>query len=255
MSFAEAPRWTTEGQDWPNRDASRFVAAEGLRWHVQLAGAGPALLLLHGTAGATHSWAGLLPLLAARFRVIAPDLPGHGFTAAPPPEGLSLAGMARLVHGLLRELRLAPEAIIGHSAGAAIALEMCLRGFVAPRRIVSLNGALLPFGGLAGQLFAPLAQMLVRVPLVPWMLAQQARDPRVVARVLAGTGSAVAAETLGHYAALLKTRRHVAAALGMMAGWDLHDLQRRLPRLRRVLLRAVRRRGPGRGRRAAAHLR
>ena len=80
---ASAPAWADLRPLWPNRESSRFVDCDGLRWHVQRAGRGPDLLLLHGTGSATHSWAGLLPRLATRFRVIAPDLPGHGFTPAP----------------------------------------------------------------------------------------------------------------------------------------------------------------------------
>ena len=70
------------GRDWPNRAASRTVRAAGLNWHVQVMGSGPVLLLAHGTGAATHSWRGLAPLLAQHFTVVAPDLPGHGYTEA-----------------------------------------------------------------------------------------------------------------------------------------------------------------------------
>ena len=56
-------------------------------------GDGPDLLLLHGSGAATHSWRDLAPLLARDFRVIAPDLPGHGFTETPGGDGLSLPGI------------------------------------------------------------------------------------------------------------------------------------------------------------------
>ena len=49
--------WEVDGRDWPNRDSSRFVTAGGLRWHVQVAGTGPVVLLVHGTGAATHSGA------------------------------------------------------------------------------------------------------------------------------------------------------------------------------------------------------
>ncbi len=54
---AERPDWAVEGRDWPHREASRFVEAAGLRWHVQEFGSpdAPTLLLLHGTGAATHS--------------------------------------------------------------------------------------------------------------------------------------------------------------------------------------------------------
>ena len=118
--------WEKDGRDWPNREVSRFVRAAGLTWHVQKAGQGPVLFLIHGTGATTHSWDGLLPLLARDFTVVAADMPGHGFTSAPPPSHMSLPGMARLHAGLLRELNLAPALVAGHSAGAAILARMGL---------------------------------------------------------------------------------------------------------------------------------
>ena len=114
--------WDVEGLDWPHRQASRFVEAAGLRWHVQQMGQGPVLLLIHGTGGATHSWRDLMPLLARDFTCVAVDLPGHGFSAMPPAACLSLDGMARLLAGLLARLGLSPELVVGHSAGAACLL-------------------------------------------------------------------------------------------------------------------------------------
>ena len=120
--------WSRDGADWPNRDSSSFVEAAGIRWHVQRMGEGPPLLLIHGTGAATHSWRGLLPLLAQHFSVIAPDLPGHGFTQSPPAHRLSLPGMAADIGALLRKLEVRPEIAVGHSAGAAILARMCLAG-------------------------------------------------------------------------------------------------------------------------------
>ncbi len=136
----DRPAFAREGRDWPNREASRFVAAGGLTWHVQEAGEGPPLLLIHGTGAATHSWRGLLPLLAQGFRVIAPDLPGHGFTDPLPTP--SLPRMAKALAALLSVLGVAPMVVVGHSAGAAILARLCLDGAVAPRLLVGLNAAL-----------------------------------------------------------------------------------------------------------------
>ena len=84
--------WERDGRDWPNRASSRFVDAGGLRWHVQVMGEGPVVLLIHGTGASTHSFRALAPLLAPHFTVVVPDLPGHGFTDAPPSaSGYSLA--------------------------------------------------------------------------------------------------------------------------------------------------------------------
>lgn len=226
------PDWSIDGADWPNRDASRFVDAAGLRWHVQAMGEGPALLLLHGTGSATHSWATLAPLLARRFTVIAPDLPGHGFTAMPSWSRMSLPGIAGAVVELLAALRAQPQIVVGHSAGAAILARMALDGAIAPKGIVSLNGALLPLHGLAGLLYSPAAKLLSFNPLVPRLFAWRAGDEAAVRRLIASTGSTIDARGIALYGRLLRSPQHVGGALAMMANWDLRPLQRDLPRLK-----------------------
>ena len=144
--------WDTDGRDWPHRAASRFVQAGPLTWHVQEMGEGPAVVLLHGTGAATHSWRHLMPLLAQDHRVIAMDLPGHGFTRGRPAGGLTLPCMAAAVTALLDKLEVRPERLIGHSAGAAIALRMVRDGFAVPE-VVGLNAALSPFPGFFAPLF------------------------------------------------------------------------------------------------------
>jgi magnesium chelatase accessory protein len=231
--MAGRPRWEHEGRHWPNREASRFIRAGGFRWHVQVAGDGPALLLLHGTGAATHSWRDLLPLLAAHFTVIAPDLPGHGFTDTPPAHALSLPGMAGAVQALLAALAAKPVLVAGHSAGAAVAALMALDGMIAPRALISLNGALLPLRGGPGDLFifSAMARMLASVPVVPWLISRRAQDRKAIERLLRGTGSTLDARGVALYGLMVRHSAHVAAALGMMAAWDLHPLARALPRL------------------------
>jgi magnesium chelatase accessory protein len=231
-----APAWEIEGVDWPNRDASAFIEAAGMRWHVQRMGAGPPLLLLHGTGAASHSWRGLLPILAQKFDVIAPDLPGHGFTRGGAQQRLSLPGMAADVTALLRKIDVAPEIAVGHSAGAAILARMCLDGRIAPRLLVSLNGAFLPFGGVAGHLFSPLAKLMVLNSLVPWLFARQASAPGAVERLLDNTGSRIDPGGVALYRKLVRNPDHVAGALRMMANWRLQPLVHDLPKLRAKLL-------------------
>jgi magnesium chelatase accessory protein len=226
------PIWSMDGVDWPNRAASRFVTAGGLRWHVQIMGSGPALLLLHGTGAATHSWRDLAPLLATSFTVIAPDLPGHGFTDTPSPDGLSLTGMARSIAALLKQLDIEIEIGAGHSAGAAILTRMSLDQLIKPTRIFSLNGALLPLGGVPGQIFAPVARLIGGSTLVPRLFAWHAGDRSVVEHLLRDTGSRIDPQGVALYQRLIRRPGHVAAALNMMAHWDLHALARDLPALR-----------------------
>ncbi|MBV9825838.1 MAG: alpha/beta fold hydrolase [Alphaproteobacteria bacterium] len=236
MHGADYPVWTRDGRDWPNRDASDFITAGGLRWHVQRLGTGPALLLLHGTGLATHSWRALLPLLAEQFMVVAPDLPGHGFTEAPPASRMSLPGMARLVGSLLQELDITPVLAAGHSAGAAIAAQMILSGQMAPRGLISLNGAMLPLRGPPSHLFAPLAKVIAGCSLFPRLFAWHASDGSVVERLIRNTGSTIEPSGIEFHRRLTESPGHVAAALSMMANWDLRQLERDLPRLDAPLL-------------------
>ncbi len=223
--------WARDGRDWPHRAASRFVQAGGLSWHVQEMGQGPTLLLLHGTGASTHSWRDLLPLLARDFHVVAPDLPGHGFTEAPERDRLSLPAMARGLTALLGKLGVEPEGIAGHSAGAAIAMQMVLTGAVAPSCLISLNGALLPFKGVASQLFPSVARLLVLNPLVPRLFAWRAGSTEAVTQLLEGMGSRLDARGQDLYQRLFSNRVHVASTLGMMANWDLEALGRSFGRL------------------------
>lgn len=225
-----------EGAGWPNRAASRFVDAAGFRWHVQTMGQGPVALLAHGTGAATHSWRDLAPLLSRRFTVIAPDLPGHGFTESPAPSRLSLRGIARDLTELCRALDVRPEIAIGHSAGAAILARMALDGLIDPKLIVSLNGAFLPFGGIAAQFLSPLAKAMTFNPIVPRIFAWRGRDPAAARRLIAGTGSHIEAEGERLYGKLVRNAGHVAAALQMMANWNLAPLVRDLPKLKPTLL-------------------
>jgi magnesium chelatase accessory protein len=222
---ARRPDWETVGHDWPNRENSRFVVAHGFRWHVQLAGSGPVLLLLHGTGASTHSFRDLLPLLAAHFTVVAPDLPGHGFTANPPASSFTLPGMGRSVAALLHELRLRPDLVVGHSAGAAILIRMALDKHIHPKAIISLNGALMPFKGSSGHWFSGLAKMLLMNPLVPRMFAWGAGNQNHVAQLIRDTGSDIDARGLELYGRLFREPGHVGGALAMMANWDLRALR------------------------------
>ena len=228
--------WQHEGHDWPNREHSRFVAAGGLRWHVQIAGRGPAMLLLHGTGAASHSWRDLLPLLAAHFQVIVPDLPGHGFTGPPPAHsGYSITGMAALVSELLRELRIEPHLVAGHSAGAAILARMSLEAMIRPHRLVSINGALIPLPGMSVPLFLLAGRILAATPL-PQLFAHRANDLDSVRRLMGRTGSDIDERGLALYHRVVSNPAHVRDVLNMMSRWDLRELARDLPRLATPLI-------------------
>ena len=144
--------------------------------------------------------------------------------------------MAADVSQLLSALDVKPEIAVGHSAGAAILARMCLDGKIAPRLLVSLNGAFMPFGGVANQLLSPLAQLLVINPLVPRLFAWQASNAGAVERLIQNTGSKIDPQGIALYGTLVRSPAHVAAALQMMANWRLQPLLHDLPRLKTNLL-------------------
>jgi magnesium chelatase accessory protein len=231
--------WERDGRDWPNREASRFIDAGGLRMHVQQMGSGPVALLVHGTGASTHSWRDFSLALSKRFTVIAPDLPGHGFTGSAPVALLSLPGMATAVARLMAAMHMAPVLVVGHSAGAAVMARMAIDQTIAPRALVSLNGALLPLRGVAGKVFSPLAKLAVQSTAVSRLFSWRAGQPGVMERLLADTGSKIDRRGIDLYARLARTQGHVAGTLQMMANWELEGLARDLPRLGVPLLLVV----------------
>ncbi len=120
----------------------QIVDVEGLPWAVRVAGSGPALLLLHGFTGSGRSWMGGLAEAAtgAGFRVIAPDLPGHGGTAwradkrddtdhaddADDPSRAAIERVADDLAELLRVLGHHRAHVVGYSMGARVALRLAI---------------------------------------------------------------------------------------------------------------------------------
>lgn len=216
---------------WPRQRNSHYPQAAGLRWHVQQYGAGPRVLLLHGTGASSHTWAPLAALLEGHFEVLAPDLPGQGFTDVAPPEQASLEGMSRAVASLLKERSFVPEIIVGHSAGAAVAATLCLQGACNPKLLIGVNAALLPFGRVAAPVFSRAARVLASLPVFPQLVALHAVSRKPVERMIRQTGSDSSEAMIRCYRSLISMPRHVAGTLRMMANWDLPQLERNLDRL------------------------
>lgn len=222
------PDWSVLGPDWPNHAASRFLRVGPVNWHVQIDGPedAPVMLLIHGTGASAHSFRDILPLLKADFRVIAPDLPGHGFTDSRAEKALSLPGMAKSLTELCAALEIKPQFGVGHSAGAAILFHLAIAGDMRFERIIGINSALTPIEGNA--IFSPLAKLLFSNNFVPKLFAKRAASGDTVKSILARTGSDLDAEAVRLYQALARNTAHVAGALGMMANWNLQDMRQGL---------------------------
>lgn len=103
--------------------STRFITANGLRFRVIDEGTGPAALLLHGFPDTADVWRKQIPaLVAAGFRVIAPDLRGRGETEMPPHvEDYALSNIVRDVAAILDVLEVSRAHVVGHDWGAAVA--------------------------------------------------------------------------------------------------------------------------------------
>ncbi len=226
----DTPTWVGLGDAWPNRAASRFIEAGEQRWHVQIMGRGPAVLLVHGIGGATHSWRALMPYLSSRFTVIAPDLPGHGFTTAPRTDRLSLRGLAESLAALLEAIRTVPVVGVAHGAGMAVLLELALAEQSPLRNLVGINAALAPPRPELWRLLAPAANVGVRSPLVA-DLGLKLASGSLESSLVRSSGSTLPPEQLALYGAFLRSRRHMGAVTTLLANWDVRALQRAMSRL------------------------
>ena len=210
--------------------AGRAVLADGLVWNVVEQGAGRVILLVHGTAASVHSWRHVIPHLSVDHHVVAVDLPGHGKTMSRGSKDLSLERMARGLGALVKTIGVKPDIVAGHSAGAAILVHANARRILQSTRLVSFNGAFFPFGGVAGNLFSPIAKLIALNPFMPRILAGVA-NRATVERLLRDTGSMPSSEDVECYYELFKQPSHIAAALGMMAAWDLTGMKTTLTRV------------------------
>lgn len=208
------------------------VNAGGLDWFVYREGSGSPILLLHGT-GATHrSWAPLFPHLVPTHRVVAVDLPGHGQTPSPGFERVTLRGVTAQLHALLHALGVQPAGVFGHSAGAAIMLQLAAEGALNPDALlVGVNPALRPPHAAARAVMGGPVGDLLRSRFTRSVVRELGQLTPVIELLLSSTGSRLTPEQEGEYTRALQNPHHVEAAYAMMANWDLDPLVRVLPQI------------------------
>lgn len=214
--------------NWPFRSDARSLRAGPHDWWVADLGPrdAPVVLMLHGLGASGHSFRHTAPGLSDRFRLVIPDLPGQGCTRCGAADRLTLPAIATDLWALCDRMQVAPQAILGHSAGGAIALQMALARPVP--QVIGLNAAVGSFEGPAGLLFPMLARGLAALPFVPRTMAGLLGTERKVRELLDSTGSKVDDETVALYLRLVRDPDHVAGALGMMSRWSLDGLLARL---------------------------
>jgi len=99
---------------------SRLAQVGGIKLHYLTAGHGPAVILLHGYTQTSRMWRPLIPKLADKFTVIAPDLPGIGDSEIP-KDGLDMKTAAIRIHALAKSLGVTKARVAGHDIGLMVA--------------------------------------------------------------------------------------------------------------------------------------
>ena len=140
----------------------REITLHGHRVSYRTAGSGPLLVLIHGIAGSSATWQEVLPRLAERYTVVAPDLLGHGSSAKPRTD-YSLGAYASAIRDLLGVLGYERGTIVGHSLGGGVAMQFA---YQFPERCERM--ALVSSGGLGHEL-----HLMLRAAALPgaeWVL-------------------------------------------------------------------------------------
>lgn len=175
----------------------RVVELHGHPVSYRTAGSGPALLLIHGITGSSVTWGEVLPVLADRFTVIAPDLLGHGSSAKPRGD-YSLGAYASGIRDLLALVGHERVTVVGHSMGGGIAMQFAYQFPQACDRLVLVSS-----GGLG-----PEVSSVLRAASIP---GSEFVLPLVTAAPLRGAAAAVGG---------------LLARVGLRAGFDLEEMWR-----------------------------
>jgi pimeloyl-ACP methyl ester carboxylesterase len=167
----------------------RFVDVGGLRVHVAEAGRGEPLVLLHGWPQHWWCWHRVVPLLQDRYRLVMPDLRGHGWTDAP-QDGYDKEQLASDLLGLLDALELPQVGLVGHDWGGWTGFLAALRAPERFRAFLAL-GIVHPFQrptfGRALQSWRLAYQVGLSTPVLPELLLRS--SPRLVEQFVAAGSS------------------------------------------------------------------
>jgi pimeloyl-ACP methyl ester carboxylesterase len=220
--------------DLTGNPSGEWTQVNGLRIRFAHAGAGPAVVLVHGLLGYSFSWRQVIPSFAAQFEVFAPDLPGTGFSDCDPSLDCRLSSVAKRLLGFLDATGISSCDLVGSSYGGATALMLAAQAPSLVRRLVlvspanpwSRNGrirlALLRNRAVAA-LFPNLARPMR--PVQDYFLRRMWGNPR-----------RITSEVYRGYSAPLRRFGVLEHAVKTVRTWrqDMREMQAILPHLRNV---------------------
>src|SRR6266404_4900395 len=123
--------------------AARDAKIDNVQLHYLTAGRGPAVVLLHGYTQTSRMWRPIIPLLAEKFTIIAPDLPGIGDSSIPADNKIDMITAAKLIHALVRSLKIEKARVVGHDIGLMVAYAYAAQ-FPAETEKLAVMDAFLP---------------------------------------------------------------------------------------------------------------
>jgi pimeloyl-ACP methyl ester carboxylesterase len=226
----------------------KYLELHGDRVAYQDVGNGDeALLLIHGMAGSSETWRAVIPQLSTKYRVVAPDLLGHGQSAKPRSD-YSLGAFAVTLRDLLDELDIPRATIIGQSLGGGVAMQFAYQHRDYCERLVLISsGGLGPDVGWTLRLLsAPGAELILPAIAPPpvvnvgnkvrsWLSASGIRSPRG-AEMWSAYSSLADSQTRQAFLRTLRSvvdyrgqsvsalnRLHLTSDLPAMVIWGDHD--------------------------------
>ena len=203
----------------------RHVAVRGVRIHIAEAGEGEPVVLQHGWPQAWWAWRKVIPALAAHYRVIVPDLRGHGWSSSP-PDGYEKDSLAQDMIALLDELGHERVRLVGHDWGAFAGFLACIR---APERFERFVALSIPHPWTAPSLrrlpnYTYMA-LLATPGLGRFVLRRVPRFVETVFRVATAAPDAIDRDSLALYVALTRDPEHARAMTQLYRTFLVRELR------------------------------
>tara|TARA_R100001143_G_scaffold35795_2_gene33387 strand:+ start:88 stop:918 length:831 start_codon:yes stop_codon:yes gene_type:complete len=127
-----------------NLEIGKSISANGIQTNYHDQGEGPPVLLIHGSGPGVTAWANwrlTIPALASRFRVIAPDMVGFGYTERPPGVQYTMENWVNHAVGFMDAMKIEKAHVVGNSFGGALALALAIRAPTRVGRLVLMGSA------------------------------------------------------------------------------------------------------------------
>ncbi len=213
----------------PHAEYSKFAKINGVRIHYQEKGTGAPLVLIHGYTSSTYSWKDVFEPLAQKYRVIAIDLKGFGFSAKPDGDYTRRA-QGEIVNGLLDYLKIDKAWIAGNSMGGETALNVALHHPEKVSGLILIDSAGVQVAGRGS--FVP---WYLQIPVVGQVLTALAlTSDKLVREGLQKSfydDSKISDERVKYYYEPLKTRNGQLAASEARRQFDLDPIENELNKI------------------------